>query len=117
MPTIKGSTMPDSCMPLLRLMVPALLVAPGEDPECPLVALRSALRVAGSPDVRLVVVEVRGWRAGSRRPRPRTSRLCARQPKPRMATHPRPSPHPTPPRASVRASRRPARPPPAPRPT
>ncbi|GBF91341.1 hypothetical protein Rsub_03661 [Raphidocelis subcapitata] len=57
MPTIKGSTMPDSAMPLLRLIVPALLVAPGADGACPLAALRMALKAATSPDVRLVVAE------------------------------------------------------------
>jgi len=61
MPTIKGSQMPDSCMPLLRVAVPALVISGDADGSCPPAALQSTLRVAGSPDVRLVVSQVRCW--------------------------------------------------------
>ena len=67
MPTIKGSQMPDSCMPLLRVAPPALLLAGVADPACPVVALRSAVRAMGSGDVRLVVAQVGG---ATRRGRP-----------------------------------------------
>ncbi|KIY97202.1 hypothetical protein MNEG_10759 [Monoraphidium neglectum] len=57
MPTIKGSQMPDSCMPLLRVSVPTLLVAGDADAACPVAALRTAVRAMASPDVRLVVAQ------------------------------------------------------------
>lgn len=65
MPTIKGSQMPDSCMPLLRVSPPALLLAGDADPACPVVALRSAVRAMASGDVRLVVAQVGGRLAGA----------------------------------------------------
>jgi alpha-beta hydrolase superfamily lysophospholipase len=61
MPTIKGSQMPDSCMPLLRVSVPTLLVAGDADAACPVAALRTAVRAMASPDVRLVVAQVRAF--------------------------------------------------------
>ncbi|KAI8476866.1 MAG: hypothetical protein J3K34DRAFT_399667 [Monoraphidium minutum] len=57
MPTIKGSQMPDSCMPLLRVAPPALLVAGDGDAACPVAALRSAVKAMASGDVRLVVAQ------------------------------------------------------------
>jgi hypothetical protein len=55
MPSINGSDLPDSSMPLLRVTTPALLVIGDADPNCPEADLRSTAKLMGSGDVRLVV--------------------------------------------------------------